>query len=213
MPGSVPQPTPIIHMTHVTNLPKILSAGQLVATSQLLAQGKAFTNIAYTSIQQQRSAKRIPCGPGGSLDEYVPFYFASRSPMLCAIHNGRVNCEGGQNAIIHLVSTAQQVASMGRRFVFTNGHGIMSYTDFYDDLAQLGEVDWDMITAKYWFDTADDGDRKRRKQAEFLVYKSLAWEQVRVIVVGTGAAERQVTQMLQTATHRPPVKLKTNWYY
>lgn len=130
MPGSVPNPTPIIHMTHVTNLPKILSSGRLLATSVLVARGEAFTNIAYSSIQAQRAAKRVPCGPRGSLHDYVPFYFAKRSPMLYTINRGNVPCEGGQDAIVHLVSTAQKVAQVGLGYVFTDGHGIMSYTDF-----------------------------------------------------------------------------------
>jgi hypothetical protein len=43
-------------------------------------------------------------------------------------------------------------------------------TDFYDDLNDLKEVDWNVMTLRIWKDTNDDPDRKRRRQAEFLVY-------------------------------------------
>ena len=69
-------------MTHVTNLPAIIQSGGLIATAILRASGAAYANIAYTSIQEQRAAKPVPCSAGGSLHDYVPFYFAPRSPML-----------------------------------------------------------------------------------------------------------------------------------
>ncbi len=40
MPGPVPKPTPIIHMTHVSNMPVILASGALRPTAML--QAKAF---------------------------------------------------------------------------------------------------------------------------------------------------------------------------
>jgi hypothetical protein len=213
MPGTVPNPTLIIHMTHVSNLPQIIANGGLMTTSALQAGNAAFVNIAYSSIQQQRAGRLVPCGPGGTLHDYVPFYFASLSPMLYTIHMGNVPCEGGQENVIHLVSTAQRVAERGLGFVFTDGHGIMAYTDFYDDLAELHQVDWNMIREKYWRDTADDGDRKRRKQAEFLVHGHMPWRDIMHIVVRSAARQQQVAGLVAGQPHQPEVAVRPNWYY
>ena len=213
MPGNVPNPTPIIHMTHLDNLGAILAAGGLRATAQLLASGAAFTNIAYGSIQAQRAAKQVPCGPGGCLHDYVPFYFTKRSPMLYTISRGNVPCEGGQDAIVHMVSTAQRVAAGGCHFAFSDGHGIMAYSHFFDDLAHLCEVDWDVIRSTYWSDTPENPDRKRRKQAEFLVHGSLPLARLNGIVVRTPAARDQVVALLSQTTFSTEVVVRPQWYY
>jgi hypothetical protein len=100
-------------MTHISNLDAILATGALVATARLQAAETPFTNIAYSSIQGRRATTPVPCGPGGRLHDYVPFYFTNRSPMLYTINRGHVACEGGQGALAHLVSTAQTVARAG----------------------------------------------------------------------------------------------------
>lgn len=213
MPGIVPIPTPIIHMTHVHNLPAIIRRGGLAATAVLQRAGGQFTNIAYSSIQTQRAAKVVPCGPGGCLHDYVPFYFGKKSPMLFTINKGNVPCDGGQDALVHLVSTAQAVEDEGLGFAFADGHGIMNFSNFYDDLNDLDEVDWDVMAATYWHDTADHPDRKRRRQAEFLVHKEFPWRLVTDIVVRSESAKGIVGGMISGLAHIPRVRADQSWYY
>jgi len=148
------------------------------------------------------------------LHDYVPFYFAPRSPMLCAIWYGMV--EGyteGQQSIIHLVSTVQAVHLDGRLFVFTDGHGIMAFTDFFNDLSDLNAVDWEVMHAHYWADTPADNDRKRRRQAEFLVHKFFPWRLITEIGVMNQNMRQQVEDILVHTTHRPIVTVQRGWYY
>jgi len=213
MPGTVPQPTPIIHMTHVGNLDAIFANGALATTASLQAAGAQFNNIAYSSIQAQRAAKRVPCGPGGCLHDYVPFYFTTRSPMLYTINRGNVPCEGGQDALVHMVSTAQKVAAAGLGYAFSDGHGIMAYSNFYDDLTQLDEVDWDVIGSRQWADTVDDGDRKRRKQAEFLVRDQFPVRLLSGLIVRTPQRRQEVETLLERHGLELKVVDKSTWYY
>jgi hypothetical protein len=210
MPGPVPHPTQVIHMTHASNLPAIVGA-ELRPVAMLNKGG--FTNIAYNSIQEQRATKAVPCGPGGSLHDYVPFYFTRKSPMLYTINRGNVPCDGGQDRIIHLVTTAQHIAERGYGFAFSDGHGIMSYTEFFDDLGDLDKVDWNTINATYWHDTSEDGDRKRRKQAEFLVHGPVAWTDLSDIVVRTQTLREEVAQAISHVKHKPNLIVQPNWYY
>jgi hypothetical protein len=144
----------------------------------------------------------------------VPFYFGARSPMLYSIYRGNVEgYEQGQEAVIYLMSTAQVVSQANLGYVFTDGHGIMGFTDFYDDLVHLGEVDWPLMNERYWRDTVDDPDRKRRRQAEFLVSGGFPWTLVEAIVVMNTARVGQVQKLLRRAAHKPPVSVQRNWYY
>lgn len=192
----------------------ILRDGGLKPCAQLRQEGIAYTDIAHQNIQDRRQWTPVPCGPDGLLHDYVPFYFAPRSPMLYVISQGGV--EGyaeGQAPVVHLVSTAQAVQTAGHSFVFTDGHGIMAMTDFFDDLMQLDTIDWQVMEMRYWHDTPTDGDRKRRRQAEFLVHQSFPWALVHEIGVMTPAIAERVDQALQGQPYRPPVVVRREWYY
>lgn len=210
----IPTPTPIYHITDVSNLSSIVADGGLGCTRWLRERARAFTDIAYSGIQDRRAITQVPCGSGGCLHDYVPFYFAPRSPMLCAIWKGKVEgYAGSQSQIIHLVSTAQLVADSGLEFVFTDGHGIIAMTEFFEDLAHLDTVDWPLMKARYWRDTFEDSDRKRRRQAEFLVRDFFPWTLVHEIGVMSTSIRARVEETLGSAAHRPVVTVHSEWYY
>ncbi len=173
-------------------------------------------SIAYGSIKQKRASTFVPCSPGGRVYEYVPFYFAPRSPMLYAIHTGFVHhYTGGQSEIIYLVSSVSAVSRLGLRFVFTDGHPIVQQTRFFNDLAQLVEVDWNVMKQLFWHNTLDDPDRKRRRQAEFLIHQFCPWQAIERIAVYDGTMQSKVQSILVSATaeHQPPVSVERDWYY
>jgi hypothetical protein len=207
-------PTFIYHITHVDNLKSILADGRLCTYNELRETGKHHISIAYQDIQDRRAKIIVPCGPGGTLHGYVPFQFAPRSPMLYTINRGNVpSCLDGQKPLLHLVSTVESARDAGLPFIFTNGHAIMRLTDFFDDLAKLDQVDWEVMRARYWHDTVNDSDRKRRRQAEFLVHKSFPWRLITQIGVINSQLDAQVTALLQSSEHQPEVVIRPDWYY
>ncbi len=208
-------PTRIYHITHINNLPSILHSGGLIANSRLRQEQINYLDIAYGDIQGRRARTSVPCGAGGVLHDYVPFYFAPRSPMLCAIHNGKVKgYEQGQEPVVHLVSTAETVSAADLSFAFTDGHAVMAYADFYNELGYLDEViDWELMKSKYWFDTPDDPNRKCRRQAEFLVHQFCPWRLITEIGVINTTIQAQVQRILQNVNDQPPLKVYSNWYY
>ncbi len=131
--------------------------------------------------------------------------------MLCAIHWGRVpTCPDGQNSIVHIVSDAQRVKDAGLDFVFTDGHGIMDLTSYFDNLAKLDAVDWGIMQARYWADTLDDPDRSRRRQAEFLVRDSFPFGLVTKIGVLNTKSQVQVQNLIGSSL---PISVERGWYY
>ncbi len=192
----------------------ILASGGLLAKRMLDKKDTGYTSIAHQSIQDRRASTRVTCGPGGVLHDYVPFYFAPRSPMLFTISHGNVEgFTGGQYSIVHLVSTAQAVQEAGLGFVFSDGHGIMTITEFYDDLAYLNEVDWEIMRANYWADTDEDLDRKRRRQAEFLVHKRFPVQLIQEIGVINGKIKQETDSLLAEFESTIPVVVRLGWYY
>ena len=196
------------------NLRSILEEGGLWSDTKRRLRGIACTNIAYQNIKDRRAVTLVPCGAGGSVADYVPFYFAPRSPMLFTIGKGNVpGYDRGEDPIVHLVTSAEAVINAGLDFAFTDGHSTVRFTEFFDNLGDLSRVDWDIMEAKYWRDTSDDNDRLRRRQAEFLVHEFCPWQIIEQIGVKTDEARRRVTQIVQAAGHDSVVQLQRNWYY
>lgn len=208
----VTQITPIYHITHIDNLRSIILTGGLVACGQLPAHG--YTNIANPGIQDRRSRFSVPIDPKGNLHAYVPFYFAPRSPMLYAIHSASgEGYVGGQAPIVYLVSNAQLVQNARLQFVFTDGHAIMRLSNYYDTCDNLHHVDWSIMREKYWNDTPEDGDRKRRRMAEFLVHRYLPLGLVTQIVVYNQQMARRVVEILRDLEIDIEVGVNAGWYY
>lgn len=209
-----PDPVLLYHITHLDNLPGILQDGCLHCQQQLGTSGQHPVNIAHIGIQDRRALTTVPCGPGGILHDYVPFYFAPRSPMLYAIHRGNVETyDGGQTPLVYLVSTATHIQQAKQQFVFTDGHPTVAFTQFYTELADLTHVDWPLMRAQYWNDTPQDPDRKRRRQAEFLVYNQVSLSTLIGIGLINERIQQHVEELLAAQPIKLPVRVRRNWYY
>lgn len=166
--------TRIYHITHRDNLISILEAGGLLCDKK--SQNRCQVSVAHTHIKQRRAQRVVSCGNGGHLSDYVPFYFAPRSPMLYAIHKGSVSrYQSSQEQVIYLVSSVETIVQGNANFVFIDGHAEMQISQFYNLPSDLDKVDWQLMKGRYWHDTTADTDRKRRRQAEFLVHDFMPW--------------------------------------
>jgi hypothetical protein len=59
------------------------------------------------------------------------------------------------------------------------------------------------MQAQYWNDTDNDPDRKRRRQAEFLVHEFFPWALVSYIGVYDRSIAETVDEIIQGATPKP----------
>ncbi len=206
--------TAIYHITHIRNLPEILRDNGLWCDRIVSERGLAHVSIAHQHIKERRAAKRVPVSAGGVLADYVPFYFAPRSPMLYSIHRGNVaGYSDGQKPILHLVSSAEVIQRRKLPFAFTDGHAPMNISQYYDNLNDLNQIDWKIMKETYWADTVEDGDRSRRRQAEFLVYQFFPFELIESIGVINRDMAAQATGLLQELKQKPNVKVVPAWYY
>ena len=203
----------LFHITHRENLPSIAQSGALLSWNELKRQGLEPRSIAYAHLQERRHQKVVSVAPGGDLHDYVPWQFAARPPMLLALASGALEKTLFQDDIVHLMTTVERVQREGASFVFCDGHPLADLTVFSGDLARLPtQLDWETLQARRWNNTEADPDRKRRRQAEFLVQKSVSWNVVRGLAVRTEAARRDVEELLQ-GVPCPKIAVIPDWYY
>jgi hypothetical protein len=178
----------LFRMTHIENIPHILQYG--ITHVQSLQANKSYTAIGDDSLISNRNEFILPNGK--KLGEYVPFYFGTRMPMLYVIQKGlnKVKITPAEH-IVYCISSVEQMLRHGIDFVFTNGHAIEKFSSFYDasDIEKIESlIDKEAISSMYWKD-GNDLDKKRRKQAEFLVSEDISKEVILGFAVYNEAAK------------------------
>lgn len=192
----------ICHMTHIDNLKNIIDSKGLLCKSQNTI---SYKDIANTDVQDKRAKRIVTLGPGGTLHDYVPFYFWGLSPMLYVNRNSQQN-------IIFLVCDIDTIEKASLPYVFTDRHALLEYAKFYDNLTGLNELDFETIKAQYWSDPNDPA-KKEKKQAEFLIYHKVPWELIKGIAVESEEIANNVKYILSYTKHKPSIKVVKQWYY
>lgn len=165
------QKTYIWRMTHYTNIDFILKNGIYCCNGQI--HDPNYVNIGHRSLITGRGQSPIPIPPGGVLNDYVPFYFHYKMPMLYHIFKGIVtDYVGIQEEVIYLISTAEQIQDLNIPFIFTDRHAYLQHKTVYNVLADLSRLNWGVIKDNTWYEVYT-ALRKELKQAEFLVYRHL----------------------------------------
>src|SRR4051794_6475963 len=75
----------IFRIVHRDNLADVLDEG---CRCRNLNAGRPYTEIGNQELIQRRTGREVPIAPGGTLSDYVPFYFTPYSPMLYNIKTG-----------------------------------------------------------------------------------------------------------------------------
>lgn len=188
----------IYRITHHQNLEHILRDGLLI-TKRSASQNQHFVSIGDKILIQARNETIVPVPPGGVLSDYVPFYFGLRSPMLYQIHNGFEGVQKiNQREIVYLVSSLNRLQEIGKPFAFTDGHARHQLTRFFNDIKDLDQLDWSVINSNYWANDENDADRKRKKQAECLVYGDLPLSCIQYILVYDEAMKAYIQHLFDT---------------
>lgn len=220
-----PNPVRLFHITAIANLSAICASDALLSKNLGAQNGIAYQNIGHQGAQGARSIKVVPNPPGGKVHDYVPFYFAPRSPMLMAIHTGRVaDCAWRQEDILHLETTVDQAVSQGEDFVFYDLNATLAWSTPYTNLANLDKVAWDLICepptldgyCKYWHSKIGDdrySDRMEKRQAEFLVRNRVSLKKFICIGVINEQKATEVRAILVQAGVNLPVAVKRDWYF
>ncbi len=205
----------LYHMTHIDNLAGIIDEGGIWSDNDVAKHAPDRVRIGYSSLKEKRRKKPVgPIRPGAFIGDYVPFYFAPRSPMLFAIYKGGVaGYDQGQQPVIYLVSRIDKTTTNCDDWCFTDRHAVVKFAQMYEDVSYLEKVDWDVMNARMWKDTEEIPDKQERRQAEFLVRNKLPWEAIIGIAVFNKKYKNQVEDILANSEHKPSVKIVRGWYF
>jgi hypothetical protein len=206
-----PEKALIFRIVHRDNLPWILDQG-LHARNGLVFDPN-YRNIGNVDLIGKRAYRNVKVGPPGTLNDYVPFYFTPFSIMMYNIHTG-YNVEQVPNEeILIFVSSLFRISELGIPFVFTDQHAYPAMANYYTDLKDLGEVDWDLLNRKDFKHDPDDPAKKERYQAEALIWKHVPLE----ALLGICSCNATVDAMVKTEFALRNLGVQTtvqrNWYF
>jgi hypothetical protein len=222
---AITNPLPIFHITAIPNLASIAKCKALQANTLLDKRKIGYANIAYQGAQGKRATKMVAKPPGGVIHDYVPFYFAPRSPMLYTINNGNVpDCPHRQHDIVHFMTTVETVISNKLSYIFYDYNATLGIATCYNDIRDLDKIDWDLFReapridgyCKYWHSVVNNPRyilRQETRQAEFLVHKSVPLQLIIRVGVYNEAKAAEVIKIFENAGIELPIEAKPGWYF
>jgi len=172
----------IFRIVHKDNVDQVLRSGCHCRTTMAALSG--YVEIGNQELIQKRTQRVVPCGPGGTLSDYVPFYFTPYTPMLYNIKTGYGVPQKPMQDIVILVSSLRILRKKEVPFVFSDRHAYLRTAQFSDDLDDLGLIIWPVLQARDF--TRDDSDKFEKYQAEALVFKHVPVDALEGIVCYSG---------------------------
>lgn len=205
----------VFRIIHYQNLEYILQNG--IYYRNALHFDPNYVNIGSSEIISHRDTVPVKCYPTTMVNEYVPFYFGARSPMLYKIKTGHGVPQIPQSEIIYLVCNFKELTESDLQWCFTDGNAAKLITDFFNCVEDIEKLDWHSIHAREWTDNNSDGDhdRMRKKHSEFLAKDHVPIKYVKAIVVYNEARKQQIENILQQngVTIEVHVDNESKFYY
>ncbi|MDR6635096.1 hypothetical protein J2X72_003908 [Phyllobacterium sp. 1468] len=203
-----PEKALIFRIVHKDNLGETLSNG---CHCKATTQEKPYVVIGNPELISKRVSREVPCPPGGTLSDYVPFYFTPYSPMLYNIKTGYNGItKRPMKDIVILVSSLRHLVAKNVSFVFTDRHAYLRAALFSNDLVDLNRIIWPTLQARDF--KRDDVDKFEKYQAEALVYKHVPLE----ALLGIACYDDNVTAAVKAEARDRKVEVrvlaKRGWF-
>jgi len=205
-----PSPVVLHHFTHLRNLEGIVANG-LRSDAACRAEGLTQVEIGAPGIRERRLRLPVGAGPRGFVGDYVPFYYAPRSPMMFTLGKQNYDFQQGFDDVVYLTSTLEDIDAAGIGWVASDRNAALSIASFTDEFSSIGDhVRWDVMRLRYWNDVPGGADLRA---AELLAHDHVPWELVRRVTARTRQAGDRVMVMLDGLAHQPQVDVRPEWYF
>ncbi len=201
----------IFRITHIDNLQTIAKQG-LVCRSRCRSDS-AFRSIGNPDVIERRRNRAVPEYPGGVLDDYVPFYFTPRSPMLLNIKTGRGVEPVPMQEILCLIAKLEHLRARGHRIVIADGNAASAETRFSTSIDSIRGLDWVALRASNFQKSDDDPDLRRRYMAEALIHEHVAFEDLTGIAVAHDQTEAAVRDFFESLPAQPTVAVRPHFFF
>jgi hypothetical protein len=202
----------IFRITHIENVPWILRNG--IHCRNSATRDPNFREIGNLDLIAKRKHRIVPVGPGGTLGDYVPFYFTPHSPMLLNIktgHNGMRQTP--MPDIVIFVSSLHRVVEQGLPFVFTDRHAYPVAAQYFTDLGRLDAIDWKILQTRDFKRDPNDLGKMERYMAEALVLRHVPLSALLGVACHGPQAETRLLGMQQAAGVSLKTVVKQDWYF
>lgn len=196
----------IYHFTHLDNLKGLLKHG-LLSSNEQRKGGLSHISIAAAGIQGRRAVMPVPCGPGGVVHDYVPFYLCKRSSMLLSVVQSK-NVD--QQLLIYFAFPISVVGQQG--VVFTDASANTAVPpNFYVDPKDLSRLNWGAIDSLKWSMPTDE--LKQARMAEVLVQTGVSVHAPSFVVVWNDWVADKVRETYRSEGLQPPRIVVDGIYY
>jgi ssDNA thymidine ADP-ribosyltransferase, DarT len=206
-----PQKALIFRIVHRDNVPWILDHGLHCRNSGNVDPN--YVEIGNPDLISKRNHHFVPKPPGGTLSDYVPFYFTPFSPMLLNITTGWGGIRKREKAeIVIMVASLHDLEKRNVPFLFTDRHAYLVAAQFYSDLERLDQIEWAMLQQRDFKNNQEDPSKKEKYQAEALIYKHLPVGGLLGLVSYSDEVRVSIEQALGKRAMTVKVIKKPDWY-
>jgi hypothetical protein len=181
------------------NLRSVLEGG--LYCKNAAREDNGYITIGSQEVITRRGSAEVKCFTGTFVNDYVPFYFSVRTPMMYNIITGHGVIPVPQENIIYLCFRLQDLVTSDFQWCYTDGNAASAITHFFTNLEEIeSNLDWHSIRTTDFRDNNADGDedRIRKKHSEFLVRNYVPSDKIRRIVVLNCKIEREVQELMKS---------------
>ena len=204
--------TYIYRITHYRNAGFILRNG-LYCCNYNGVHDPDFVSIGHQSLIDNRGQSEVKIPPGGVLNDYIPFYFHYKMPMLYHLYKRKVKeYQGSQEDIIYLISSIEKVQELGLPFLFTDRHAYLKHKRVFNNTEHLDQLSWHIIKEDTWHQEYS-ALRKELKQAEFLIHQMVPVKAILGFVAHNEEIATFVRKQIQMLGLDLQVAVRTKYYY
>jgi hypothetical protein len=172
-----------------------------------------FVQIGLPDLIHKRSTRVVPVLPGGTLDDYIPFYFGTHSAMLYNIHTGYGVRQVHQQDMVYVVSSVQRLAANNVAFLFTDRHAYVANAHYSGDVADLNRLDWDLINGRDFKRDPNRPDKLDRRAAELLVHRHLPLAALGGIACYNSAVRQTIEAAANAVGANVAIRVRQDWYF
>lgn len=201
----------IFRIVHRDNVEWILDNGMRCRSSEV--QAPSYRTIGNPDLIDKRQHRVVPIPPGGTLSDYVPFYFTPYTPMMYNIKTGMGVTKVPNEEIVIFVSRLPRLLELGIGFVFSDRHAYLRAANFYSTLDDLEEIQWKLLQERDFKRDPDDPEKIERYQAEALVHGHVPLEALLGAVCYTEPVKDSINQMVVSRNLKFQVVRQTGWYF
>lgn len=203
-----PEKALIFRIVHKDNIGNVLQSG--CHCRNAVAAQESYVEIGNKELIQRRTQRIVPCVPGGTLSDYVPFYFTPYTPMLYNIKTGLGVPQKSLKDILILVSSLRRLKTQDIPFVFSDRHAYLKTAQFSNDLNDLDRIIWPVLQVRDF--KRDDSDKFEKYQAEALVYQHVPVEALIGIVCYNVEVRDHIRQLADAYNTAIKIIASRDWF-